>query len=177
MKSEKTIYTTIITCINSILKMVGFSDFVARQGGQSNLTTLQNNTPSVFVSLIGAPSFGWQHEKYRIENNELKHDEVFYQEFLFQCTALKRKSKDGEHTSFDCINHLVAGIRSDAGLKIFRDNGFGVLNIPEIRPDFWSSDSDIYERSPNFDLRVSCKQVLRTPTKELTGYEIGVKGV
>lgn len=176
MRSEKTIYTTIITCVNTILKKVGFSDFVARQGGQSNLTTY-NNTPSVFVSLIGAPNFGWQHENYSIENGVLKHDEVFYQEFLFQCTALKKKSKNDEHTAFDCINHLITGIRSDAGLKVFRDNGFGVLNIPEIRPDFWTSDSDIYERSPNFDLKVSCKQVLRTPTEELKGYDIGVKGV
>lgn len=158
LKIETTILTELIAIITEAISAMDIKSFKARQSAQPYVLT--NDSPSFLVDVISAPRYGWQHQADKVnDKDELIHHEYFYQEVTFQITALKKKNAvKGEITALDAINLLACYMNSDDGINAFRSRGYGVLKISEIRTGYYVSDSDLFERSPNFDVTLNFRQ-------------------
>lgn len=177
LKIETTILTDIISVLSQGIAQMNINGFVARQAAQPFIAT--NTTPSFLVDIISAPRYGWQHQVDKTnKNDELIHHELFYQEMTFQITALKKKTAvKGEITAIDAINLLACYLNSDDGVNAIRERGYGVLKISEIRTGYYVSDSELFERSPNFDLTINFRQEVCSEIANFKSVISEVKGV
>ena len=168
MVENKTIWTDVISFIKGTPNLLGY-DVI--QAAQAQIINFHN--PMLVLDMIGAPRYSWQGTKdIPLENGNVEHQEVFYQEYVFQLTALKKKVvADILKNTFDVIMMVATHLQSEKCIETMAAAGYGILRIGEMRTGYFFNENDVYERQPSFDFTINRKQVLSTEIPAIAGVD------
>lgn len=166
MTNERTIWSDVISFIKATPNLLGY-DVI--QAAQAQIIDIQS--PILVLDMIGAPRYSWQGTKdIPLQNGKMEHQELFYQEYVFQLTALKKRSmEDIGLTSMDVLNLVAIHLQSEYGVNMMTQAGYGIERIKEIRTGYFLNSNDVYERQPSFDFTLNRKQVLTSEIPALSG--------
>ena len=167
MVSERTIWSDVISFIKKTPNLPTEYDVI--QAAQAQIIDIQS--PILALDMIGAPRYSWQGTNdIKLLNGNFEHQEIFYQEYVFQLTALKKKSmSDTGLTSMDILNMVAIHLQSDKGIDMMTQAGYGIYRITEIRTGYFLNSNDVYERQPSFDFTLNRKQVLSSEIPAISG--------
>lgn len=166
MVNERTIWSDVISFIKATPNL---PDYEVIQAAQAQIMQLQK--PMLVLDMIGVPRYSWQGTKdIPLGNGKMEHQELFYQEYVFQLTALKKRAmEDTGLTSMDVLMLVAEFLQSDKGVELMTQNGYGIYRIQEIRTGYFLNSNDVYERQPSFDFTLNRKQVLSSEIPALAG--------
>ena len=166
MIEERTIWTDVISFIAAT---PGISDYEIVQAAQAQV--INPNKKTLVLDMIGSPHYGWQGSKDVPTNGaNMEHQEIFYQEYMFQVTALvKKKVNDLTMSGLDVLMRVASFLQSDAGLKLINTAGYGIYRVKEIRTGYFLHDNDVFEKAPNFDFTVKRRQVISSEIPSIDG--------
>ena len=167
MNNERTIWSDVISFIKATPNLPKY-DVI--QAAQAQIIDIQS--PVLVLDMIGAPRYSWQGTKdIPLQNGNMEHQELFYQEYVFQLTALKKRSMADVSglTSMDVLNMVAIHLQSEKGVDAMTAKGYGIERIKEIRTGYFMNSNDVFERQPSFDFILNRKQVLSSEIPALSG--------
>lgn len=161
MKNENTIMTDMVAVINDGLQYSEITGYIVIQGNQPNKATITQ--PTIWIDRISSKRYGVQSKLPVVVGDNLVERSLYYQEVIFQITALKTRNDETDTnstmTSGDALNFLATYFNARAGIDKLAENGYSSIRVSEVREPFFTSDSDLFERTPSFDLTLTHVQV------------------
>lgn len=161
MRNENTILTDMVAVIRDGLQYSEITGYDVRQGNQPNKATIKQ--PTVWIDRVSSKRYGIQSKIPVVVGANLVERSLYYQEMMFQITALKTRNAETDTnatmTSGDALNYLATYFNARAGIDKLAENGYASIRVSEVREPFFTSDSDLYERTPSFDLTLTHVQV------------------
>ena len=123
-----------------------------------------------------------QKENKRIGRSDLiiKHCETQQSYILFRLEALKNRdiTKPAEDTAADVLERVRAYCNGNDGIKLLRFYGLNPYRIENIEEPEYTTENDVFEFHPFFDLKIVIYKEYKKPQAAVTAAEIKtIKGV
>jgi len=176
LKTENQIWADIIAAVNAGLVAQSVSGFSVQQGAQPSKSTISG--PTIWAERVSSKRWGAQSRLPETIDGVLKEHGVYYQEIMIQITA--RKSRDPQtdtvttQTSGDAANLLATYFNGTQGINKLSELGFNCIKVTDVRELAPMSDSDLYEKTPSFDLTLTHVQADIRTIQKVDGLEAGI---
>jgi hypothetical protein len=171
-KTENRLFKDIFEIINISLTNLGIMNWAVLQNYLAMKYKVQDK--SIFFNKIYSGRVGWQGRKYKniVEGDieKLIKVENWTEEILFQIGAYrKRQENDGIETitSKDILKKLLYYFQSIEGLKVFKEKGYEILRINEVRDNPVLDDSGNYNYEPSFDITIFTNQEVENEVEKV----------
>lgn len=172
-KTEYKIWKDLVAAVKDGLaynEITGWDVFQANQPSKSTL-----NKPTIWIERVSSKRYGWQSATPTMTLSGLNEKQIYYQEVIYQITAMKKRSltmDETTETSGDVLNHLATYFVSRAGTDKLSENDYSCLRVTEVREPPFTTDSDLYEKTPSFDLTICHQQVEDRPVHHVDGFTL-----
>lgn len=161
IKTENQVWALVFQLLNGIISRKQITGWTIRQGNQPTVQNLRNG--SIYITRVTSRRYGWQghYNKWNETTQKMEHKEKYIEEIMFQVSAFKKRDVHNltEATSSDIINLLITFLQSLDGVKMARSLGFQIEKINEIREPSITTDSELYEKLPQFDITIVVEQI------------------
>ena len=174
MVNERTIWSDAISFIKATPNLTGYEVIQSAQA-----QVINPNISMLVLDMVGAPHYSWQGSKDVVKpNGQIEHKEIWYQEYVFQLTALKKKSMlDTGLSQLDVLFMVSSYLNSEAGIQKMTKKGYGIYRITELRTGYYLNDNDVYERQPSFDFTLNRRQEISSFVPAISGIEASVNSI
>jgi len=159
MKNENQIWQDMVAAVNAGLADNSVTGFEVRQSSQPIKVTI--GQPTIWIERVSSKRYGAQITRPIISGGLLFEQSVYYQEIIFQVSAIKKRlpaNTVSTQTAGDVLNILVTYFNGPEGIATLAGKSFSALLISEVREPVATLDSDLYEKTPSFDITVIHKQ-------------------
>ena len=180
MKNENQIWSDIRETVLAGLTANAITGFDVISANQPSKATIEQ--PTIWIDRVSARRYGWQGTDEREDVDNLYLDNTYYEEIMFQITALKKRNTATDTvltmTSGDVLHLLTTYFNGSGGIGKLETLDFSCLKVGEVRESTFISNSDLYEKTPSFDITLTHMQTVEaeeTPT--ITGSTITTEGL
>jgi hypothetical protein len=156
MKNENQIWQDVVDSVKAGLEYNEITDFEVRQSSQPSKATI--NSPTLWVERVSSKRYGCQSRLPVRVGSALVEKIIYYQEAVYQITAMKKRLPTdtvNTQTAGDVLNLLTTYFSSSSGIEKLNEKGFNCLRITEVREPSNIMDSDLYEKTPSFDITLT----------------------
>lgn len=157
MKNENTILDEIAKVVEAGLEyneLTGFDVIASHQPSKATIIK-----PTLWVERVSSKRYGCQSRLPVKQGSALVEQETYYQDIIFQITALKKRHLETDDkdttTASDVLNWLASYFNGAAGRAKLNENGYSCIRVTEVREPAFTSDSDLYEKTPSFDITIN----------------------
>ncbi len=179
MKTENQIWQDVADAVKAGLQYYEVTGFTVRQSVQpSKLTVIE---PTIWIDRVSGKRYGAQSQIPIVIEGVPFTQEVYYQEVMLQITAMKKRNPETNTTATitaaDCLNYVVTYLNGVAGTAKLKELGYGNIRVSEVREPSFTSHSDLYEKTPSFDLTLVHVQTEARPVNVVDAFELITKRV
>jgi hypothetical protein len=127
----------------------------------------------LFDERVGSP---FRQDVWNVENGNF--DTVITQQYAthFQISAISQQdpSTPSQYTASDILNACAYILQSDATLAQIQAQGVGVQRITPVRNPSFVDEHGQFAYDPNFELILTHKQIITSPTPQINDFDIGL---
>lgn len=178
MKNENQIWQDVVVAVKAGLEYNEITDFEVRQSSQPSKVTI--NSPTLWIERVSSKRYGCQSRLPEKVGSALVEKIIYYQEVIYQISALKKRNPTdtvSTQTAGDVLNMLVTYFNGSSGIAKLKEKGFNCLRITEVREPANTMDSDLYEKTPSFDITLTHVQEDTKVIPKVDAFELTVERV
>jgi len=175
MKTENQIWKDMMAVVQTGLTYFDISDFEIRQSNQPSKVTI--DTPTIWIERVSSKRYGVQSTIPIMVDGQLVEQSSYYQEIIFQITALKKRlvsDDEDSQTAGDVLNLLTTFFNGSVGVRAMAEKSLSSIWITSVNEPAEIMDSELFEKTPSFDITVICKQTETKPINHVEAYEAEV---
>lgn len=157
MKTENQIWADIIAGVKAGIAEKSIIGFGVQKGYQPSKSSISD--PTIWIERVTSGRYGSQARRPEVVDESLIENEEYYEEIMIQITARKFRNPATDtvstQTSGDAMNLLASYFNSQPGIDQLLSLNFNCIKVTDVREPSSISDSDIYEKTPSFDLTLT----------------------